>query len=214
MKPWQETSFPSCNKIHETDIQSQFEILTKGGYNTVFTVTDMDGNTHIAKIIQYSRDYTDRNLDRVRQDSLIMERATTSDYSMWWTPTATVAVSQIIEYGQGGDLFSWIVTAYDRLSQTKNKLQIATQVSQALADVFNLEGNNISSTTHGDFASKQYILVDGRFKLIDFNRGRFLRWNTKKQEPCPYTIGRNDGKVGDIPYWRRQQQSLHSCLSI
>lgn len=193
MKPWQETSFPSCNKIHETDIQSQFEVLTNGGYNTVFTLTDTDGSTHIVKILKYTKDYTDRNLDRVRRDSLIMERATNSDYVV--NTYSYCGFSQIIEYGRGGNLYSRIATEYDRLSQNQ-KLQIATQVSQALADVQNLEGNSISSMTHGDFASKQYILVDGRLKLSDFNRGRFLRWDTEKQEPCPYTIGKNDGKVG------------------
>jgi hypothetical protein len=62
------------------EIQSQFEVLANGGYNTVFTMTDVDGSTHIAKILKYARDYTDRNLDRVRRDSLIMERATASDF--------------------------------------------------------------------------------------------------------------------------------------
>ncbi|CAJ1968770.1 unnamed protein product [Cylindrotheca closterium] len=191
MKPWQETSFPSCNKMHEMEIQSQFQVLTNGGYNTVYKFSDMDGSTRIAKILKYARDYTDRNLDRVRRDSLIMERATASDFVL--DTYSYCGFSQLIEYGEGGDLNYWIMAVYERLSQ-KQKLQIATQISQALADVHNLDGNNISSMTHGDLASKQFILVDGKFKLSDFNRGRFLRWDEKTNEPCPYTIGSNDGK--------------------
>lgn len=56
MHAWQETSFPSCNKMHEMHMESQVRFLADGGYNSVFEHTDMDGQKHIVKILQYETD--------------------------------------------------------------------------------------------------------------------------------------------------------------
>ncbi|CAJ1933274.1 unnamed protein product [Cylindrotheca closterium] len=192
MDPWQETSFPSCNLMHEVDVAQQMEVLTEGGYNTIYKMKDIDGATHIVKILKYERDYSDRNFDRVRRDSLLMERASGSDYVV--DTYSFCGFAQVIEYGKGGNLGDFLHGDHYRRITQNQKLQIATQVTQALADLHNLEGTGISSTTHGDFATKQYIFVNGRFKLSDFNRGRFIRWNKKTQEACPYTIGHNGDK--------------------
>jgi len=191
MHSYQETSFPSCNLMHEMRMESQFQVLTHGGYNSVFKMVDIDGATHIVKILESGKDYTDRNFDRVRRDSLIMERASGSDYVV--DIYSYCGFSQVVEYGPHGNLDAILDETYDELSQSQ-KLQIATQAAKALADVHDLDGTGISSMSHGDFASKQYIFIDGRFKLNDFNRGRFIRWNNKLHEPCTYTIGSNDGK--------------------
>jgi len=191
MQPWQETLFPSCLDFHAMDLQKDLRAITNGGYNSVFRYTDMDGSYHIMKILKYETKHTDRNFDRVRRDSLIMERATRSPYVM--DIYGYCGLSQVVPTGRHGDLHHILQNYYDQLSQGQ-KLEIATQVTQALADIHNLDGDGISSMSHGDFASKQYILIDGRFKLNDFNRGRFIRWNPKLQEPCPYTIGSNGDK--------------------
>lgn len=178
--------------MHEIDMSSQLEVLTNGGFNSVFKMTDLDGSTHIVKILESDKDFSDRNFDRVRRDSLVMERASDSDYVV--DIYSFCGFSQIVEYGRQGNLDQFLDERYDDLSQSQ-KLHIATQVAQALADVHDLDGTGISSMSHGDFASKQYILIDGHFKLNDFNRGRLIRWNSKLQRPCSYTIGPNDGTV-------------------
>lgn len=206
MREWQEASYLTCNKIHEVDFLSQAWYLGRGGLNAVFKMTDIDG-AYVIKILRYKRDYTDRNFDRVRRDSLVMERATSSKYVI--DMYTFCGFSQIIEFGKDGGLDYWMEDGYDDLSQDQ-KLQIATQISQSLTDVHNLDGDGISSITHGDIAAKQYILIDGIFKLNDFNRGRLIHWNDKKEEPCPYTIRSNDGKVGGHQDWILDCCSLFS----
>ncbi|CAJ1939965.1 unnamed protein product [Cylindrotheca closterium] len=192
MHPWQETLFPSCLDFHAMDLQKDLRAITDGGYNSVFRITDIDGSHHIMKILKYGdTKHTDRNFDRVRRDSLVMERATGSPYVM--DIYGYCGFSQVVPVGRHGDLNGILRGYYDQLSQGQ-KLEIATQVAQALADVHDLDGDGISSMSHGDFASKQYILIDGRFKLNDFNRGRFIRWNPTLNEPCPYTIEKNGDK--------------------
>jgi hypothetical protein len=197
---WQETSFPSCNKMHEMHMEKQFQFLADGGYNSVFSLRDIDRSMHVVKILQYETDHTDRNFDRVRRDSLIMERSTRSPYVV--DIHSFCGFAQVVEFGKDGNLDDVVWNHYEDLSSSQ-KLQIATQVAQALADVHNMDGDGRSSMSHGDFATKQYILINGHLKLNDFNRGRFIRWNPKKKESCPYTIGSNDGKV------RSDQAAIH-----
>ena len=47
---------------------------------------------------------------------------------------------------------------------------------------------------HTDISPGQFIKVGDRYKLNDFNRARFLRWNVKKDEPCGYYVDRNPGR--------------------
>lgn len=192
MHPWQETMFPTCNGFHEMELQKDLRVITDGGYNSVFRYTDLDRSYHIMKILKYETKHTDRNFDRVRRDSLLMERATASKYVM--NIYGYCGFSQVVQIGRHGSLDGILKGYYEQLSQDQ-KLEIAVQVTQALTDVHAIDGDGISSMSHGDFASKQYILIDGQFKLSDFNRGRFIRWNPKLQEPCPYTIGKNGDKV-------------------
>ena len=193
MRWWQETSFPTCNKMHEKRFEEEVAFLTNGGYNSIFRMADMDGSIHILKILQYPDTvYSDRNYDRVRRDSLLMERGTSSKYIM--DIYSFCGFTQVVEYGKHGNLDDILWKIYDTITQ-EQKLQIATQVAQALEDIHDLDGDGISSMSHGDFTSRQYILIDGYLKLNDFNRGRFIRWNKKSKKPCTYTIGVNDGKV-------------------
>lgn len=121
-----------------------------------------------------------------------MERTTRSKYVV--DIYSFCGMAQVVEFGSDGNLEN--VHGKNKLTMSSSqKLQAATQVTQGLADVHNIDGDGISSMSHGDFAAKQYILIDGSFKLNDFNRGRFIRWNSKKKEPCTYTIGANDAKV-------------------
>ena len=53
---------------------------------------------------------------------------------------------------------------------------------------------------HADITTSQYVYVkkQGIFKLNDFNRCRFIRWNEKKQDVCPFHVGNNPGTVSIV----------------
>lgn len=71
----------------------------------------------------------------------------------------------------------------------------ATQAAMGLADAHNIDKEGQASMAHTDITPGQYILIDGWYKLNDFNRARFLRWSKKKNKPCGYVVGRNPGTV-------------------
>mmetsp|Transcript_16300 Transcript_16300/g.24159 ORF Transcript_16300/g.24159 Transcript_16300/m.24159 type:complete len:467 (-) Transcript_16300:466-1866(-) len=191
MHSWQETSFPSCNKMHEIHMNDQVVYFAHGGYNDIFKMTDVDNKEYIVKILSYGKRYTDRNFDRVRRDAVLMERLTHSPYVV--DSYSHCGFAQVVEYGRDGDLSDPLLGFYHYVTSYQ-KLQLATQVAQGLADAHNIDGDGISSMSHGDFKIDQYINIGGIFKLNDFNRGRFIRWDSKKLEPCTYTIEYNDGK--------------------
>lgn len=76
-----------------------------------------------------------------------------------------------------------------------NFLETALQVSTALTDVHNTDKDGQASIAHTDITPSQFIMIDGKYKLNDFNRCRFIRWNRTDDKPCSYLVGRNPGKV-------------------
>ena len=66
-------------------------------------------------------------------------------------------------------------------------------MAKALADVHNIDSEGEASIAHTDIYLNQFISGNGRYKLNDFNRARFLAWSTKDQKPCPYYVGGNEG---------------------
>lgn len=202
MQSWQTTSFPTCSSIHELDFYSkvrtsEFQYLTGGGYNDIFTIQDKFRNNGYgydpklaAKILQEGTKYTDRNFDRVRRDGLILERSTSSKFVMNIYGFCGFLV--LVPYADGGTLSRELHRDEDELSSVQ-KLQYAYEVSAGLAAVHDIDGEKLSAVTQGDLKADQYLFMDGVLKLGDFNRGRFLRRNsTQPDTACTYTIGVND----------------------
>lgn len=58
----------------------------------------------------------------------------------------------------------------------------------------NFDKEGVASIAHTDIAPGQFVRVGRRYKLNDFNRVRFIRWNVEKNRPCTYYVGNNPGK--------------------
>jgi hypothetical protein len=97
MHPWQESSFPVCNNIHEMDFFNKYrpggsiEHITYGGFNDLyhykerFLYTDERGErggrqSLAVKILKYEKNYTEHKFGVVRQDSVTLERLSKSPY--------------------------------------------------------------------------------------------------------------------------------------
>jgi serine/threonine protein kinase len=55
--------------------------------------------------------------------------------------------------------------------------------------------NLLSSHSKADITPTQFILINGIYKVNDFNRCRFMRFNATDNSPCGFTVGANPGKV-------------------
>lgn len=64
----------------------------------------------------------------------------------------------------------------------------------ALASVHNCDKEGQASIAHTDISPGQFIKVNGRYKLNDFNRARFIRYRRSNGTQCTFQVGSNAGK--------------------
>ena len=72
------------------------------------------------------------------------------------------------------------------------------QIATSIADAHNFDKEGVASIAHSDITPGQFVLIDGKYKLNDFNRARLIRWNSKTNAPCGFHVGNNPGKVSAV----------------
>jgi len=93
----------------------------------------------------------------------------------------------------------------------------ALQVATAIADMHNVDMDDRPSIAHTDITPGQFLrTAEGKCKLTDFNRVRFLRKNmTADGVPCSYIVGRNPGKFRSPEEYNHVQQTEKvDCYSM
>jgi len=168
---------------------------------TLEATTDREDGEEIAvlKTLRYKHDFTDRNYDRHRKDSLASMRLSNSPNIV--DIYGYCSNSAIFEYGNGGDidekLFPWDSKARKYLVtklSSWEQIDIAYQVARAIADMHDVENDGFTSIAHTDITPSQFIFIKGRWKLNDFNRCRFMRKYKSDNSPCGFFVGSNPGK--------------------
>lgn len=193
---WQLQSFPSCNQFHEIDFHSLLQTksvsrIGQGYFRDVWEIRLVDNDDILVlKTLRKERPYDERNFDRHRRDALASERLTSSKYII--DIFGSCANSGIFEYGKMGDI-QHIMKHYE--PDKDLRLTAALHASKALADAHNFDAEGHASLAHTDITAKQFILVNGIFKLNDFNRCRFIFKNYETNEACGYHVSYNPGKV-------------------
>eukprot|EP00978_Attheya_sp_CCMP212_P016409 scaffold42990_cov56-Attheya_sp.AAC.6 len=198
---WQRTVHPTCNTIHETSLtdlhntkkhNEKVRLINNGYWRDVWGIRDFDGEKHVLKTIRYEHDYNGRNYDRHRRDAAAMDRLTESPNIV--DIFAFCGNSGVNEFSTGGTIEDAIFPGKDEPKLTpKEKLIIAHQVATNIADVHNIDGEGQASIAHTDITPGQFIWINGAYKLNDFNRCRFIRWNVKEDKPCGFSVGNNPG---------------------
>eukprot|EP00978_Attheya_sp_CCMP212_P008458 scaffold19863_cov52-Attheya_sp.AAC.4 len=191
---WQLTSYPTCAKIHEFDLTDEVKLINNGFWRDVFLLNDFDGAPQILKMMRYEHGFEGRNYDRHRRDALAMERLTESPHIL--DIYGFCGNSGLFQFSDGGDMYDAIWSENkDKKNLTKlDRLHLASQVSIGVADMHNVDKEGQASIAHTDITPTQFLLIDGFYKLNDFNRARFIRWNHNEDKPCTYRVGSNPGK--------------------
>lgn len=200
---WQRTTYSSCNTIHEFDWTTQsyytrrqkYTYLTHGYYRDVWSALDEVGQTIVIKPMRFKHDYTFRNFDRMRRDTMTMDRLT--GYKHILNIYAACGTTGFFEFASGGDIENQI---WDKEGNVRGvlsnleKLHIATQVAIAVASLHNVDKEGRATIAHTDISPGQFIRVGKLYKLNDFNRARFLRYSHENHRLCPFYVGNNAGK--------------------
>lgn len=187
---WQLESHPTCNSVHEVNIfDEELTIIGKGSYRDVwswqhfFVVprrSEIDIEQVVLKTLRYNHDFTPLNTERHRIDAVSLDRLASSEFII--DIYASCVTSGLFEYGDSGTLDD-VDYEFKILSNDK-KLHAAYQVSHAIADVHSIENEYIPAIIHGDIKPKNFVNVDGRYKLNSFNDARFVRKDVMNDRSC------------------------------
>jgi serine/threonine protein kinase len=187
-----------------------------GFWRDVWSIPEEITNQYrVLKTIRLEHEMTPRNFERHRRDAMAMERLSSSPLVV--DIYAFCGNSGVFEFADGGDLSDtlWPKQQAKRVTNSlskKKKLRIATQITSALAAVHNFDREGRASVAHADISLNQFIKINGRFKLNDFNRARFLRWNLKHDRMCTFHVGNNPGKNRSPEEYRYEGQTEKVCM--
>jgi hypothetical protein len=208
---WQDFSFPTCNDIHEIDLESirirqkttneTIGVLNHGMWRTVWAVDPyLATELQALKVIKGEHEVDDRNFDRHRRDALVLERLTSSPnivdiYGFCGNTLLTEFVSKTLKdvvKQDEEDKNAAVAEAYPTRTTPEGRLRLALDVARGLEAIHSIPGGPI---IHADIQSEQFLVTsDGTVKLNDFNRCRFMPTNNITGRPCPIRIPQAPGK--------------------
>eukprot|EP00554_Chaetoceros_debilis_P016313 CAMPEP_0194126954 /NCGR_PEP_ID=MMETSP0150-20130528/60262_1 /TAXON_ID=122233 /ORGANISM="Chaetoceros debilis, Strain MM31A-1" /LENGTH=503 /DNA_ID=CAMNT_0038820843 /DNA_START=223 /DNA_END=1734 /DNA_ORIENTATION=- len=179
--------------------------LTKEDYSSV----------HIAaKTLRYEHDYTERNLDRHIRDAIAMEQTTSSPNILDMHAYCGHAIfTELADSAPGAaptvsDMI-WPEDDEPCKVPMRERLNVALEVARGVRDfhfagagagaddrtVGNSNGKRYSPATmaHTDVTPSQFVFVNGKIKMNDFNRCRFIA-RRDNGDVCPFRVSSNPGK--------------------
>lgn len=193
MHDWQLQSYPSCNNIHEHDFLD-YIYITSGGWRDVWKSYEYDGEPFVVKTLVFEdTDFRFRDAERHRRDANIYSMLQGSNHIM--NIYGYCVNTAFFDFVDGGTLYDKLKNKSVAKWSSSQKLKYSWQLAKAVSDlhgVGNIHGS--SAIAHTDISPDQFLWFDGMFKLNDFNRARFIRWNSVKQEACPFQIGLAPGR--------------------
>jgi Protein tyrosine and serine/threonine kinase len=209
---WQDLNLQNCNDMHETDLyeaftQPQGNGYVGSGYWRHVWLVDPRNEYHdsaskggtVLKMMKSEHNVEPRNFERHRRDALAMERLTWSQHIV--DIYSYCGNSVLTEY-VGSDMHKVLYHAEDDKTPVSKEqksprsdretLRLALDVVQGVADLHQVPGGPI---VHADIADKQFLVDDqGRVKLNDFNRCRFMGHKKTTKEKCTFRIPSAPGR--------------------
>ncbi len=211
---WQKRSVPTCNHIMEQDLTNfqldtgdeSVRLLAHGYWRDVWKVKDTK-DLVVMKTMRWQHDFVDRNYDRHRRDAVAMEQLTSSQWVM--NIYGFCGNSGLFEFADGGSLDDSLFAEDDKSWSPSEKLVVAFQVASGIAAMHNHHKEGVAAMAHTDITTSQFVYVGstGIYKLNDFNRCRFLRWNKKTNKACTYHVGNNPGTFRAPEEYKYEGQS-------
>lgn len=202
---WQQSFHSNCNAFHEVPLSELVDeeggwelgrLINNGAYRDVWGIREYDGTRRVMKTLRYinSRNFDQRNFDRHRRDAVASEQLSASPYIV--NIYGYCANSALTDYCDDGDLFD---VHEGEEKPTKNELlQIAYDVAASVADAHHYDGRGRATIAHTDIKPNQWIYLNGRYQLNDFNRCRLLTWDNRNDEVCGFEVQRNAGVVSAL----------------
>lgn len=158
--------------------------------------------------LRFEHNFEDAHFEHDRVDAVAMERLTSSPHVI--KVFGFCGHSVLTEYADGSSVGELADKARKRPLE---RLRIARDIANGLADVHGIDGDGNATFVHLDVNPANVVSVGGTLKLNDFNIGIIRRWNTTSNEPCGFPAQYPN------PQWRspeeaRNEQNLTEKVDI
>jgi predicted Ser/Thr protein kinase len=215
MASWQVQTYPTCNTIHELDLNSgmilnaikessvneKAKLIGKGGSRLVFRIFhgNKPGNFtyEVAlKVSRFDREFDPISYENQRVDAIASERLTAAPDVM--DIHGFCALSALNELSSGFDVRQLVksLSFWDPLEIVEMILQASTSLVRVHS--IDYEGTVNATLVHNDITHNNYVVSNrGILKLSDFNLSVLLRWNITSNNGCGF-LQRRFGGAGGI----------------
>jgi hypothetical protein len=196
MGPWQESNNMTCNPIHEIDLNHFFvntredepleniRYVTRGSVRVTWGFRDFDGTKRALKMLRLfgKHDFTPELIDMHRLDAVVNEAVSASPYIV--SIYGYCALSTVYEFCNGGSLKTNVLEKGP--PPRDEMLRIAHRIAASIADLHHVDEFGRATIMHKDVHSAQWLMVDGEYRLTDFNYAQLLTWSWKTNSTVPY----------------------------
>lgn len=207
-----EDHYPACNNIHGIDMtdfwlfpdrhvvtlegftrQSKVRHIGEGGFRNAFYISEYDGTRRVLKTMVWrdDRPFDISTLERNRKDAVISTQLTSSPLVA--NIYGYCAMAAFADYSDDWDLY--YLFDDDDIPSRDELFDLAVDVAQSVADAHLPDKNGRPTVVHMDLKPDQWIKLNGRYVLNDFNLAKFIAYNEEKQEYCNQASGYSDGRV-------------------
>jgi len=153
-------------------------------------------DTVVLKTLKYEHNFEDAHFEHDRVDAVAMERLTSSPHVI--NIFGFCGHSVMTEYADGSRLGALA----DKSRKKKlERLRIARDIADGLADVHGINGDTNTTFVHLDVNPANVVSVNGTLKLNDFNIGIIRQWNTTSNEACGFPTQYPN------PQWRSPEEA-------
>lgn len=156
------------------------------GHRCADTDASASGGNHgqrvILKTLRWHKEYDEVVYYHQRIDALALERLTASPHVI--DIYGYCGVTALNEFADGGVFRKMFMQNHQNISD-EQRLVYAKDAALALADIHEIDGpGNMTSMVHHDFSVKNFLAVNGKLKISDFNDGQLLRWDLVNNRSC------------------------------
>lgn len=192
MYKWQTVFYPTCNNLHENVFTNphRFRLVNHGLYRDVWQIRVANGQTSLALKTLRSKASFDKYRHRGQiTDAILSEKLTSSKHVA--DIYSFCGFSAVYDFASNGTL-----QEHFKILGHDERLRVAAHISRGLADAHTLGGGSHSPVVHADIAVRQFVKLNGEFKLNDFNTAGLLKWDAKNDCACGHRMRYFKDKVG------------------
>jgi serine/threonine protein kinase len=182
MKDWQNTSYPTCNSVHELGMEAiDLKNLGKGGWRRTWSHQQAPDAVLKLLHLEDEEEFDPRAFEVHRVDAVISQRLTSSPHVI--DIYGYCGVSALYEKGMYG-----LDERYENID-LHAKYQLALQVVKGMVDIHGIDypsGTN-ATIVHRDLKPSNLMMFKNqKVKFGDFNDSHLRQWNKTSGEPCPF----------------------------